>query len=74
MGKVFIPWPGTILHYLRTTELLRWEDFDFEWEHENKYASLGNGVTSEGFAAEHPPWLNRETALSVKEVSSAPVS
>ncbi|KAF5635014.1 flavin-containing protein [Fusarium tjaetaba] len=57
-GKVFIPWPGTIPHYIQTTSLVRWEDFDFVWASlDNKYASLGNGVPKEGVAVESPPWL-----------------
>ncbi|KAK5271829.1 hypothetical protein LTR96_003657 [Exophiala xenobiotica] len=59
-GKVFIPWPGTILHYIHATSLVRWEDFDFVFENPHqKYASLGNGVPPEGFAPESPPWLRK---------------
>ncbi|KAF5231962.1 hypothetical protein FANTH_13201 [Fusarium anthophilum] len=58
-GKVFIPWPGTMPHYIQTTSLVRWEDFDFVWASlKNKYASLGNGVPKEGVAVESPPWLS----------------
>lgn len=43
-GKVFIPWPGTELHFRATAEFIRWEDFDLVCEDPNqKYASLGNG-------------------------------
>lgn len=45
-------------HYIKTTELIRWEDFDFVFEDaKQKYASLGNGITEEGIAPEIPPWL-----------------
>ncbi|CZR53618.1 related to monooxigenase [Phialocephala subalpina] len=47
-GKVFIPWPGTISHFVATTEFIRWEDFEYVWEQGNKYASLGNVVTKLG--------------------------
>ncbi|KAH6970615.1 hypothetical protein BKA56DRAFT_622291 [Ilyonectria sp. MPI-CAGE-AT-0026] len=61
-GKVFIPWPGTMVHYIRTTSLDRWEDFDFDWANAgNKYDSLGNGATGEGFAVDSPPWLRKAT-------------
>jgi hypothetical protein len=61
---VFLPWPGTIMHYVRTTELIRWEDFDFVWDSKNKYDSLGNGVTEEGFAPENFPWLSLDHVWS----------
>lgn len=57
-GKVFVPWPGTIYHYVKATELIRWEDFDFVWQSsDNKYASFGNGIPQEGISVEYPPWL-----------------
>jgi hypothetical protein len=52
------------LHYVKTTELIRWEDFDFVWDTMNKYDSLGNGVTAEGFAPENFPWLRVESIPS----------
>ena len=59
-GKVYIPWPGTIYHFMRATELIRWEDYDFVFDDpEQKYLSLGNGITKEKFAAEIPPWFDR---------------
>ncbi|KAL2202390.1 monooxygenase [Sarocladium strictum] len=61
-GKVFVPWPGTIYHFLQATSLVRWEDFDFKWsDPANKYASFGNGITKEGFAFESPPWLRGQS-------------
>jgi hypothetical protein len=40
-GKVFIPWPGTIYHFTKATEFVRWEDFDFVFKDpEQKYSSL----------------------------------
>lgn len=58
-GRVFVPWPGTVAHYVQTTATIRWEDFDFVWaDAENKYASLGNGVLEGGVAVESPPLLH----------------
>ncbi|KAK0389844.1 hypothetical protein NLU13_3417 [Sarocladium strictum] len=57
-GRVIVPWPGTILHYYAATEIVRWEDYDLEFEDETqKYASFGNGVTLEGFNPDMLPWL-----------------
>ena len=55
---MFIPWPGTVTHYIRTTSLIRWEDFDLVWANpENKYESLGNGITEESVAVDSPSWV-----------------
>ena len=57
-GKVYVPWPGTVYHYVKTVQLIRWEDFDFVFEDpKQKYTSLGNGVPPEGFAPSVLPWL-----------------
>ncbi|KAH7304640.1 monooxygenase [Rhexocercosporidium sp. MPI-PUGE-AT-0058] len=59
-GKVIIPWPGTIYHFMKTTEIIRWEDYDFVFQDpEQKYSSLGNGITREKFTADIPPWFDR---------------
>lgn len=61
-GKVYVPWPGTMLHYAETVKIVRWEDFDLTFENaKNKYASLGNGVTVNGFAPDSVPWLEKES-------------
>lgn len=57
-GKIIVPWPGTVLHYYAATEIIRWEDFDLEYENPaEKYASFGNGVTAEGFVPDQFPWV-----------------
>jgi hypothetical protein len=57
-GKVIVPWPGTVLHYYAATEIIRWEDFDLEYEDPaDKYASFGNGVTADGFVPDQFPWV-----------------
>jgi hypothetical protein len=54
--KVIVPWPGTILHYYAATEIVRWEDYDLEFdEDEQKFASFGNGITVEGFTPHSIP-------------------
>ncbi|KAK5047677.1 hypothetical protein LTR84_006342 [Exophiala bonariae] len=66
-GKVFIPWPGTIAHYVQCTEMIRWEDFDFTWaDPSNKYSSFGNGVPLDGIAPECPPWLTNPAGLETE--------
>ncbi|KAK8109564.1 monooxygenase [Apiospora kogelbergensis] len=58
-GKVTVPWPGTILHYYKATEVIRWEDFDLRFQDEStKYGSFGNGITCDGFAPKEIPWLH----------------
>ncbi|EXK79850.1 hypothetical protein FOQG_15575 [Fusarium oxysporum f. sp. raphani 54005] len=58
--KVIVPWPGTILHYYAATEIVRWEDYDLEFDEDNqKFASFGNGITVEGFTPDSIPWLRR---------------
>ncbi|KAH7461134.1 hypothetical protein FOMA001_g19272 [Fusarium oxysporum f. sp. matthiolae] len=58
--KVIVPWPGTILHYYAATEIVRWEDYDLEFDEDNqKFASFGNGITVEGFTLDSIPWLRR---------------
>jgi hypothetical protein len=52
------------MHHVRTTELIRWEDFDFVWDSRNKYDLLGNGVTEEGYAPEDFPWLGGEATIT----------
>ncbi|KAJ5380348.1 uncharacterized protein N7496_002776 [Penicillium cataractarum] len=57
-GKIIVPWPGTVLHYYAATEIIRWEDFDLEYENPaEKYASFGNGVTADGFVPDRFPWV-----------------
>lgn len=57
-GKVIVPWPGTVLHYYAATEIIRWEDFELEYEDPaDKYASFGNGVTADGFVPDQFPWV-----------------
>jgi hypothetical protein len=57
-GKIIVPWPGTVLHYYAATEIIRWEDFDLEYENPaERYASFGNGVTADGFVPNQFPWL-----------------
>ena len=57
-GKVIVPWPGTVLHYYAATEIIRWEDFELEYEDPaDKYASFGNGVTADGFFPDQFPWV-----------------
>lgn len=66
-GKVFIPWPGTIAHYIQCIDTIRWEDFDFVWANAaNKYSSFGNGVPIEGVAPEVPPWLTKPDIETLK--------
>ncbi|KAK8040101.1 monooxygenase [Apiospora rasikravindrae] len=61
-GKVIVPWPGTILHYYRATEVVRWEDFDLRFQDGGmKYGSFGNGITSEGFVPKGIPWLRGQS-------------
>ncbi|EGU71770.1 hypothetical protein FOXB_17720, partial [Fusarium oxysporum f. sp. conglutinans Fo5176] len=58
--KVIVPWPGTILHYYAATEIVRWEDYDLDFDDDNqKFASFGNGITVEGFTPDSIPWLRR---------------
>lgn len=56
---MIVPWPGTILHYYKATEVIRWEDFDLRFQDEStKYGSFGNGITCDGFAPKEMPWLH----------------
>ncbi|KAG7408174.1 hypothetical protein Forpe1208_v012437 [Fusarium oxysporum f. sp. rapae] len=58
--KVIVPWPGTILHYYAATDIVRWEDYDLEFDDDKqKFASFGNGITVEGFNPDRIPWLLR---------------
>ncbi|KEF62563.1 uncharacterized protein A1O9_00536 [Exophiala aquamarina CBS 119918] len=66
-GKVFIPWPGTIAHYIQCIDTIRWEDFHFVWANPgNKYSSFGNGVPLGGVAPEVPPWLTKPETVAAK--------
>lgn len=57
-GKVIVPWPGTMLHYYAATKIVRWEDYDIEFEDKKqRFASFGNGITIEGFNPENIPWI-----------------
>jgi hypothetical protein len=57
-GKVMVPWPGTVLHYYAATEIVRWEDFELEYEDATEsFSSFGNGVTSDGFVPNQFPWV-----------------
>ncbi|KAK7963574.1 monooxygenase [Apiospora saccharicola] len=77
-GKVIVPWPGTMLHYYRATEVVRWEDFDLRFQDESmKYGSFGNGITSEGFAPKEIPWLTggqsrNQKSLAARQPSTPP--
>ncbi|KUM57415.1 hypothetical protein ACN42_g9774 [Penicillium freii] len=58
-GKVIVPWPGTVLHYYKATEIIRWEDFGLVYESPgDQFASFGNGVTADGFVPNRFPWLH----------------
>ncbi|CRL30896.1 Flavin-containing monooxygenase-like [Penicillium camemberti] len=58
-GKVIVPWPGTVLHYYKATEIIRWEDFGLVYENPgDQFASFGNGVTADGFVPNRFPWLH----------------
>ncbi|KAM0079753.1 hypothetical protein ACKRZS_008105 [Fusarium odoratissimum] len=58
--KVIVPWPGTILHYYAAADIVRWEDYDLEFDDDKqKFASFGNGITVEGFTPDRIPWLLR---------------
>ncbi|KAJ5058241.1 putative flavoprotein [Bipolaris maydis] len=58
-GKVAVPWPGTHLHYAQATKVVRWEDYDLTFEDpEQRYASFGNGISSDGITSENIPWLH----------------
>lgn len=47
-----------MLHYYAATKIVRWEDYDIEFEDkEQKFASFGNGITIEGFNPENIPWI-----------------
>lgn len=74
-GKVVVPWPGTVLHYYAATEIVRWEDFDLVYENpDDKYASFGNGVTSDGFVPNNFPWVHPPTDFRKPEVNVEPAS
>ncbi|CAG8901248.1 unnamed protein product [Penicillium egyptiacum] len=67
-GKVTVPWPGTMLHYYRATQTIRWEDFELRhFSPSLRYDSFGNGLTVEGFVPEEFPWVklsDREESLN----------
>ncbi|KAF9890793.1 hypothetical protein FE257_005363 [Aspergillus nanangensis] len=66
MGKVVVPWPGTILHYYAATEIVRWEDFDLRFEG-HAFGSFGNGVTADGFVPDSFPWVVTDNKLAISE-------
>ncbi|KAJ5121352.1 uncharacterized protein N7515_009313 [Penicillium bovifimosum] len=71
-GKVMVPWPGTLLHYYRATELIRWEDFDLRHRSATQpYGSFGNGLTEDGFVPEKFPWVNVPDESSLCEKKRA---
>lgn len=48
-----------MLHYYAATEIVRWEDFELEYENpDDKYSSFGNGVTTDGFVPDRFPWVH----------------
>ncbi|CAG8122926.1 unnamed protein product [Penicillium olsonii] len=66
--KVIVPWPGTVIHYYKATEIVRWEDFDLVYKNPgNKYESFGNGVTADGFVPNQFPWHHSPTDPSRPE-------
>lgn len=47
-----------MLHYYAATKIVRWEDYDIEFEDKKqRFASFGNGITIEGFNPENIPWI-----------------
>ncbi|KAJ4991813.1 steroid monooxygenase [Stagonosporopsis vannaccii] len=44
-GEVWGPWPGSALHYRQLVEEPRWEDYEIEYLHPNRFHFLGNGRT-----------------------------
>jgi hypothetical protein len=74
-GKVIVPWPGTVLHYYAATEIVRWEDFELDYENpDEKYGSFGNGVTADGFVPNEFPWLHPPTIVPQPERKAEPAT
>lgn len=62
-----------MLHYYAATTIVRWEDFDYEYEDPNdKFASFGNGVTLDGFVPDQFPWVHRPAVQSTTTDETEP--
>ncbi|SCV48815.1 uncharacterized protein FFB14_10547 [Fusarium fujikuroi] len=61
-GKVIVPWPGTMLHYYTATKIVRWEDYDMEFEDKKqKFASFGNATSRRLLTTDHLHLDNRRS-------------
>lgn len=68
-GRVNAVWPGSSLHYIKTIESVRWEDYDLKYlerteggAKENPFSWLGMGYTVENHAedADRSPYINKD--------------
>src|ERR1700738_4127093 len=45
-GRSTVLWPGSVLHFMRTLQNPRWQDFEYKYLNEdNMFGYLGNGWT-----------------------------
>lgn len=44
-GKVIAIWPGSSVHYYDAIKDVRWEDYNYVYDSNNRFSYLGNGVS-----------------------------
>lgn len=49
-------WPGSRLHFFEALRNPRWEDYDYEYEHNNRFAYFGNGFAETEFDGSDITW------------------
>lgn len=55
-GKVRVPFPGSLLHYMAMTKEPLYEHFVYEYRSKNKFDWLGNGRTKEELEGTVEDW------------------
>lgn len=68
-GEVWGPWPGSSLHFRQLLEEPRWEDYEIEYHHSNRFKFLGNGRTEEEMTEGDVAYFLTEPPRTVREES-----
>ncbi|GAD92007.1 flavin-binding monooxygenase-like family protein [Paecilomyces variotii No. 5] len=58
-GRIVGPWPGSVNHFIETIKEPRLQDFEFSYDSENRFAYMGNGLSSREEKNEPLGWYIR---------------
>ncbi|KAH7082480.1 hypothetical protein FB567DRAFT_551421 [Paraphoma chrysanthemicola] len=65
-GEVWGPWPGSALHFRQSLDEPRWEDYEIEYWHSNRFEFLGDGSTEQEVSGGDTSYYLREPGGKVR--------